>query len=1069
MKTRIFSLLSALALCAQLVFAQDKAKRVPYTIYDNFDTGEMFTWEPYPYQQDTGYDPLFGTKKEPAYGGKGSSLSRLTKPNDANDLTQGFTKRIDLYSSPDTRLKFAYYFMSDRKPQKLDISLGTFDGRLFTHTIASPKANTWVEVDIPLESFLIGEKSLKDGVRLQVVVLKAFYPVVNHLPSYSILIDEFKLNGERSRQFIAEAPISTWFEQFGLAVLNKHYSNGETISLSIRPEDGESVSEVNAELISPDNKIVSANIKFYDNGSHGDLKAGDGIWTNNAVYTIKANDPRGQWKIRAKSGSGISQFSWDLGFIVPVSGLSAGVHPRVFHSEAQLAARMAGPEPEAAKRLLSNFIQSYKPSTLDINTLPAQNMIAPESVTGGPYASASMGGWYNTQNALARVINSEAWQYALTKNKDAAERGKSALLKLSVLPSWNHPWMEANGNHTYYPGAPAAIAAGIGYDLLYQVLSEEERKIVRKGIMDKSIKPFYRDMVELNRMPTSNSNHIGVILSGVGIAAMAVANDDPDLPGLEPYLSGILAKTRQFIDRTMLPEGSYNEPYTYQEMGYRELVEFLFSLERNFGIDYTSTTYLKEFYQYPIYVTQAKDGAYQDLGDVSHTYNFTQQPMQWLVYKMKDPFMYKYVKPAWDSGKARGGIIPYLWYTEGIKPVGRETLPLAKHFEGKGHLVSRTSWEDSGSIMIFKAGPNGNHYHADQGTILLSHNGEELLSDAGHSSDYYANLYFPGYYTQAVGHNVMLVDMNAESQAVGDFENGIAALRTYPKMVHAFAGNYASAAVGDLNSVYKGKLSSYTRTLLSSKNGPIFLFDQVKSPDTHSYNWLFHAEHTNGKSSISYSGNRMIINRPQARLTMDVLSPEALTHRIRNSDRDESFIAISSEKIKEARFLAVMMPESKPASGDFAPRPQAKRIDSNGWIGAVLNDSLADYYGFFRTDASASSAVQGFNTDASRFTAAVSGGKLTEVYFEGKNFEGYGLKLGFTVPVSASVVSLASESVLEIKSAASNTLSLSGVSKPVSLTLNGNTYSNWKYDQNNKMISITVPAGQSGISIKVIN
>lgn len=1066
MKRRIFSFPLALALCAQLVFAQDKAKRVPYMIYDNFDTGEMFTWEPYPYQQDTGYDPLFGTKKEPAFGGKGSSLSRLTKPNDANDLTQGFTKRIDLYSLPDTRLKFAYYFMSDRKPEKLDVSLGTFDGRLFTHTISSPKANTWVEVDIPLESFLIGEKSLKDGVHLQVVVLKAFYPVVNHLPSYSILIDEFKLNGERSRQFIAESPKSTWFEQFGLAVLNKHYSNGETISLNIRPEDGDPVSEINADLISPDNKIVSANIKFYDNGSHGDLKAGDGIWSNNSVYTIKPTDPRGQWKIRAKAGSGISQFSWDLGFIVPVSGLSAGVHPRVFHSEAQLTARMAGPEPEPAKKLLNNLIQSYKPSTLDINALPAQNMLAPESVTGGPYASASMGGWYNTQNALARVINSEAWHYALTKNKDAAERGKVALLKLSVLPSWNHPWMEANGNHTYYPGAPAAIAAGIGYDLLYQVLSEEERKIVRKGIMDKSIKPFYRDMVELNRMPTSNSNHIGVILSGVGIAAMAVANDDPDLPGLEPYLSGILAKTKQFIDRTMLPEGSYNEPYTYQEMGYRELVEFLFSLERNFGIDYTSTTYLKEFYQYPIYVTQAKDGAYQDLGDVSHTYNFTQQPMQWLVYKMKDPFMYKYVKPAWDSGKARGGIIPYLWYTEGIKPVGREILPLAKHFEGKGHLVSRTSWEDSGSILIFKAGPNGNHYHADQGTILLSHNGEELLSDAGHSSDYYANLYFPGYYTQAVGHNVMLVDMNAESQAVGDFENGIAALRNYPKMIHAFAGNYASAAEGDLNSVYKGKLSSYTRTLLSSKNGPIFLFDQVKSPVAHSYNWLFHAEHTNGKSSISYSGNRMIINRPQARLTMDVLSPEALTHRIRNSDRDESFIAISSEKLKESRFLAVLMPDSKPLSGDYAPRPQAKRIDSNGWTGAVLNDTKADYYGFFRTEALVPALVQGFNTDASRFTAAVAGGKLAEVYFEGKSFGGYGIKLDFTTPVSASMASLASGTVLEIKSSISNKAIVSGISKPVSLTLNGSAYSNWKYDQNSKMISITVPSGQSVISIK---
>ena len=693
-------------------------------------------------------------------------------------------------------------------------------------------------------------------------------------------------------------------------------------------------------------------------------------------------------------------------------------------------------------------------------------MIAPESVTGGPYASAGMGGWYNTQNALARVINNEAWQYALTKNKDAAERAKAALLKLSVLPSWNHPWMEANGNHTYYPGAPAAIAAGIGYDLLYQVLSEEERKIIRNGMMDKSIKPFYRDMVELNRMPTSNSNHIGVILSGVGIAAMAVANDDPDLPGLEPYLSGILAKTKQFIDRTMLPEGSYNEPYTYQEMGYRELVEFMYSLERNFGVDYTSTTYLKEFYQYPIYVTQAKDGAYQDLGDVSHTYSFTQQPMQWLVYKMKDPFMYKYVKPAWDSGKARGGIIPYLWYTEGIKPIGRETLPLAKHFEGRGHLVSRTSWEDSGSILIFKAGPNGNHFHADQGTILLSHNGEELLSDAGHSSDYYANLYFPGYYTQAVGHNVMLVDMNAESQAVGDFENGIAALRNYPKMIHAFAGNNASAAEGDLTSVYKGKVSKYTRTLLSSKNGPIFLFDQVKSPDAHSYNWLFHAEHTNGKSSITYAGNRMTINRPHARLTMDVLSPETLTHRIRNSDRDESFIAISSEKMKDARFLAVMMPESKPSSGEYKSRPEAKRIDSNGWIGAVLNDSKADYYGFFRTGGPVTESVQGFKTDASRFTAAVSGGKLTEAYFEGKSLEGYGLGLTFSSQVSASMVVLASGTELEIKSADSNKVTLSGISKPVSVTLNGIAYSNWRYDQNNKTVSITVPAGRSGISIR---
>ena len=1056
----------ALFLVISSLNAQNITKRVPYVIHDNFDTGEMFTWEPYPYQQDTGYDPLFGTKKEPAFGGKGSSLSRLTKPNDANDLSQGFTKRIDMYTLPTTQLKFAYYFMSDRKPEKLDVSLGTFDGKLFTHTILSPKANSWVEVDIPVGSFKSNDgKSLSDGDHLQVVVMKAFYPLVNHLPSYSMLMDEFVLNGERSRQFIAQSPKSTWFEQFGHAVLNKHYENGEIISLNILPEDGVKLNDVTADLIGPDNKTVLNNVKFYDDGTHGDLNASDGIWSNKAVYTIRATDQRGQWKVRI-TGTGNAQFSWDLGFIVPVAGMAPGVHPRVFYSENQLLARMAGSEPEAAKRLLNNFIKNYKPSTVNISKLEFPTMIAPESVTGGPYASASMGGWYNTQNALARIVTNEAWQFALTKNKDAAERAKAALNKLSMMPSWNHPWMEANGNHTYYPGAPAAIAASIGYDLLYQTLSAEERNIIRNAIMDKSIKPFYRDMVELNRMPSSNSNHIGVIISGVGLAAMAIANDDPNLPGLEPYLSGILAKSKQFIDRTMLPEGSYNEPYTYQEMGYRELVEFLYSLERNFGIDYTLTTNLKEFYYYPLYVTQAKDGAYQDLGDVSHTYNFTQQPMQWLVYKNKDPFMYKYVKPAWDSGSARGGILPYLWYTEGITPRSRETLPLSKHFEGKGHMVTRSSWADSGSVMIFKAGPNGNHYHADQGTILLTHNGEELLSDAGHSNDYYANLYFPGYYTQAVGHNVMLVDMNAESQSLGDFNNGIAALKTYPQITHSFAGDQASAVVGDLTSVYKGKVSKYTRTLLSSKNGPVFLLDQVKSTAAHSYNWLFHAEHTNGKSAIEYSGNRMTITRPNARLTMDVLSPERLTSRIRNSDRAESFIAISSELNKDVQFLAVMVPDSKPLSGGYVARPQAKRIDSNGWLGAILKDSKADYYGFFRSNDATSNVVEGFKSDASRFTATVSDSILKEAYFEGTNFEGYGSRYKFTVPVSASVALNDSGTDLEIKSENLAELSLAKASKPGAVILNGIKVNNWKYDQKKHILSVVVPKGQSKISIQ---
>jgi hypothetical protein len=1023
----------------------------------------MYTWEPYPYQQDTGYDPTFTTKKEPAYGNKGSALFRVTKPNDANDLAQGFTKRIDLFVTGSTRVKFAVFLMSDRKPEKIDVSLGSFDGTLYTHTINSPKANTWVEVDLPVESFKSTGKALSAGEHIQVVVVKASYPLVSHLLSYSILMDEFSLTGERPRQFISQSPKSTWFEQFGQSVVHKHFAPGETISLSVAPEGGINLKTVSADLITPAGQVQVKNVTLYDDGTHGDQKASDGTWSNSKIYTIKPSDPKGQWKARL---TGDSKFSSDLSFIVPVTRITANSHPRVFFTAPELEARMASSEPAPAKKLLENFVKNYRPSTVDINTLIPPSLDAPESVTGGPYASAGMGGWYTTQDALARIITNEAWQFYLAKNKEAGDRAKAALLKLASLPSWNHPWMEANGNHMYYPIAPAAMAAGLGYDLLYQSMTEPERTLVRKGIMNNAIKPFYRDMVEMNRMPSSNSNHIGVILSGIGVAAVAIAGDDPDLPGMEPYMSGILAKSKQFMDRTLLPEGSYNEPYTYQEFGYREFVEALFAYERVLGVDYTSTTYLKEFYHYPIYVTQNNRGRYQDLGDVSPTYSFTQQPSQWLVYKMKDPFMYKYVKPAWESGTARGGILPYLWYTEGITPKSRESLPTSKHFEGKGHFVSRSSWDDSGSILIYKAGPNGNHYHLDQGTILLTHNGEELLSDAGHSSSYYANLYYPGYYTQAIGHNVMLVDMNAESQSVGDFNNGITSLRNYPKITHSFAGEISDAVSSDLTNVYKGKVSSYTRTLLSTKNGPIFLFDQVKSPEEHSYNWLFHAEHTNGKSSIAYADNRMTITRNAARLTMDVVSPQIVSNRIRNSDRDESFIALSSAKTKNANFLAVMTPEGKPAAGEFASRAKAGKVDQQGWLGAVVEEEKTTYYAFLRIDPSAANSVIQFNTDASKFTAAISDNKIAKGYFEGRRFGGYGTHLSSSVPLTAAFTSTSEGTDLEVQADADGQLTISFSGKASKVMVNGAAVKNWKSDAKTGTVTVSFAKGSSKISIK---
>src|SRR5690606_23621595 len=128
----------------------------------------------------------------------------------------------------------------------------------------------------------------------------------------------------------------------------------------------------------------------------------------------------------------------------------------------------------------------------------------------------------------------------------------------------------------------------------------------------------------------------------------------------------------------------------------------------------------------------------------------------------------------------------------------------------------------------------------------------------------------------SIAHNVMLVDHNPESQSPAHYDNGIAALREWPRMNVAFTSEIVDAVESDLTSVYRDKLASYTRTLLYAKGGTLFLFDRVKSrsPKGEVYDWLFHAPKNDGERAIAVEGNRLLVDRPNARLTLDVVTPQ---------------------------------------------------------------------------------------------------------------------------------------------------------------------------------------------------
>jgi hypothetical protein len=383
-------------------------------------------------------------------------------------------------------------------------------------------------------------------------------------------------------------------------------------------------------------------------------------------------------------------------------------------------------------------------------------------------------------------------------------------------------------------------------------------------------------------------------------------------------------------------------------------------------------------------------------------------------------------------------------------------------------MVMRSGWDDHSSIISTRIGPNSNHYHYDQGSVQIMTNGEVLLTDPGHGGGYYANLDFLIYNIQAIAHNVMLVDHDPESQTPADYDNGIAALHDWPRMMHSFTGKIADAAEEELATVYKNKLDTYTRTLLFTKSGPIFLFDRVKSksPDGHVYDWLFHAPRNSGQRSLSYSGQRVMIDRPAAQLTIDVVEPEIASAIIRDKN-DESYISLSSKpNLRDVNFFAVILPEAKPVGGDNNSQPKTTRLDAEGWIGARIENQGNVYYGFFRTGSTVSGSIEGFTTDAKNFTVTLNGnGSVQTIYFEGTSFKGKGFNITGTTPITCALAFQKSSTDIEVEAHKAVGISISFEKIPECVLFDGIIFRSWDYDPGSKMVLLKLPEGRHDISI----
>ena len=412
--------------------------------------------------------------------------------------------------------------------------------------------------------------------------------------------------------------------------------------------------------------------------------------------------------------------------------------------------------------------------------------------------------------------------------------------------------------------------------MLYEHLSEAERSQIRRALVEKQIAPTYREYFLDNRAMTNTSNWISHTVGGALIAASAIAGDvkpEESNGKFELYLNGLLLKIEAHIGASFLPDGSYGEGVSYHEFDAETLAPMTVALRRAFGIDYYKTTHIEDSLDYDLYNLTVPREASLDMGD---THPPAGHGIPALVYQSKNP-VYRWYYRQFD----RPNLQQFIFYDDSVTPQSpaEANLRTSKIFADKGNAVFRTGWGGADEIaLLFRAGANFNHHHADQGAFLLTAFGEPLITEAGWS-DYYKDPYYATFFTQAVGHNTVLVDGNPESQTIPDTPQ-FKALNDYPRITDSVTSEFFDGIGSELSSVYQNRLERYVRRIVFVKPHYFMVFDDLKTKGSPAqFDFLLHLPN---RAGIKTESSAAVYNGAKASLGVRFFAPDKAKLSVEN-------------------------------------------------------------------------------------------------------------------------------------------------------------------------------------------
>ncbi len=333
-----------------------------------------------------------------------------------------------------------------------------------------------------------------------------------------------------------------------------------------------------------------------------------------------------------------------------------------------------------------------------------------------------------SREALKRIFYL-SYTYKMTGDARYAQRAEREMLAISQFSDWNP-------SH-YLDVGEMTMAMSIGYDWLYDFLSEDSRQIIANSILEKGLKPSE------NKKGTwffkSSNNWNQVCNAGLIYGALAIYEKAPE------YCRTLIEKcivSNQIAQKSYEPDGGYPEGYGYWEYGTSFEVMLVAALQSALGTDAnicSQKSFMRtaEFYSYMAAPSKL-------------CYNFSDSGVNaifspckyWFAYQNNDPSIVS-VDESFVSQRTfrqESRLLPmYVLYGSKLN-LKKGKLPKGSIWVSGGKtpvFIYRSGWakEDDTYFAIKGGSADISHAHMDAGSFVYEYDGVRWAVDLG-TQDY---------------------------------------------------------------------------------------------------------------------------------------------------------------------------------------------------------------------------------------------------------------------------------------------------------------------------------------------